>query len=282
VLEKDQNLRTWMYWEQGFENAPQLVNLCRDSWAACSDNLLTIDKSSLGAYLAESDIAPLFQDHIPVQHRADLIRLKLLLRYGGIWADATALCIRDYHDWLTEEMAPFPVLYPNSDRLISNWLVYSKPDSPILKMLHDHLWQIVVLDKHKRWEDTDGAVIRAMRRLTKSVLKKIRTITGKEYWKLISILSTPTMIRLLRGYPYLLIHFTYAHIVLKMKTPPKIEPFFIYADDCHQLQNYVRNNTRYSEERILDILKHSPIHKLARGLNVPDEFFQALNKLHET
>jgi len=178
-------------------------------------------------------------------------------------------------------MAPFPVLYPNTDRLISSWLVYSKPDSLSLKMLHDHLWRIVVIDKYKRWEDTDGPVVKAMRRLTKSVLKKIRTITGKEYWKLISILSTPTMIRLLRGYPYLLIHFTYAHIVLKMKTPPKKEPLFIHADDCHRLQKYLRNNTGYSEERILAILEHSPIHKLARDLDVPDELFEALDRLHE-
>jgi len=282
VLENDLNLRTWMYWEQGFENAPRLVKLCRDSWAACSDNLITIDKSSLGSYLPESDIAPLFQDHIQFQIRSDLIRLKLLMKYGGIWADATVLCTSDYHHWLTEGMAPFPVLYPNTDRLISSWLVYSKPDSLSLKMLHDHLWRIVVIDKYKRWEDTDGPVVKAMRRLTKSVLKRIRTITGKEYWKLISVLSTPTMIRLLRGYPYLLIHFTYAHIVLKMKTPPKKEPLFIHADDCHRLQKYLRNNTGYSEERILAILEHSPIHKLARDLDVPDELFEALNKLHET
>jgi hypothetical protein len=280
VVEKDQNLRTWMYWEQGFDNAPRLVNFCRESWAACSDNLIALDKSVLGTYLPESDIAPLFQDHILIQMRSDLIRLKLLLKYGGIWVDATLLCVRDYHYWLTEGMAPFPVLYPNTDRLISNWLVYSKANDPILKMLHDHLWQVYVIDKFKRWEDTDGAVVKVARRLTKSVLKKIRSITGKEYWKLISILSTPTMIRLLRGYPYLLFHFAYAHIVLKMKITPNRAPNFIHADDCHRLQSYLLTNTRYSEEKIFAILEQAPIHKLARGIDVSDELVEALNKLH--
>jgi hypothetical protein len=280
MIEKDWNLRTWMYWEQGFENAPRLVRLCKDSWAACSDNLVALDKSLLVAYLPESDILPLYQDHIQFQIRSDLIRLKLLLKYGGIWADATVLCTRDYHDWLTDEMAPFPVLYPNTDRLISSWLVYSKPGSPSLKMLHDQLWRTVVTDKHKRWEDTDGAFIRATRRLTKSILKKIRSITGIEYWKLISILSTPAMIILLRGYPYLLIHFAYAHIVLQMKITPNKAPNFIPAADCHQLQNYLRKNARYSEEKILAILGQAPIHKLARDIDVPVELIEALNKPH--
>ena len=40
---------------------------------------------------------------ITLQSRSDIIRLALLNRYGGVWADSTMLCLEPLDRWLTRD-----------------------------------------------------------------------------------------------------------------------------------------------------------------------------------
>lgn len=71
--------------------------------------------------------------------QSDMIRLQLLCKYGGVWADSTTLCIRPLDAWLCDccQSGFFAFSNPGKDREMSNWFIASeKNNSLIEKMRH--------------------------------------------------------------------------------------------------------------------------------------------------
>ncbi len=125
----------WMYWEQGWEQAPELVKKCKKSWekhnpkwevrALDEDTILEFFdiKNWMPNYRKKQLIAmtiillktfikrllrrtnptvKLIKNHsIIIQHRSDIIRVALLKQYGGIWVDATLFCRKPLDEWLS-------------------------------------------------------------------------------------------------------------------------------------------------------------------------------------
>ena len=259
----------WMYWEQGFKNAPELVKFCKKSWEKYADNkIIFLDKDKLEDYLPKDEIEPLFDKGVHIQIRSDLIRLKLLLRYGGVWTDSTVFCSEDYHSWLLKEIHYFPVWRPKRDRLIANWLVFSKPGDQILKLIHKHLWDIVVKKKYRVWEDTDSKILKNFRKWTRSYFKRAYRLHGAdEYAEVISLFSRMPLIRLFSGYPYLVFHYTFAYINWK-SGGKKDKKDNISGKDSIALQQYLRVEKGDSKEKILSIVAKSPVHKLAHSMEI--------------
>ena len=124
----------WLYWEQGWDAAPELVRQCRRSWefhnpdwsVRCLDAATLGDHFDLEEWLSASTGRPglcwrvaersydawhrfrsnrplkrmIGRRRISVQERSEIVRLNLLGRYGGVWADATLWCHRPLNDWL--------------------------------------------------------------------------------------------------------------------------------------------------------------------------------------
>jgi len=94
----------WLLWLQGWEHAPLITQQVRDSWKYHNEKdgwtITCIDQHSLYDYidLTEKESA------LPPAAKSDVIRLKLLAQHGGIWADATLLCMRPVMDWLPEAL----------------------------------------------------------------------------------------------------------------------------------------------------------------------------------
>ncbi len=85
----------WLCWMQGFENAPEIVKLCRESWYKNTSpdevQIIELTFENIGEYVQ-------FPDWIIERHEAgdithtmlsDILRMNLLYYYGGLWADAT-------------------------------------------------------------------------------------------------------------------------------------------------------------------------------------------------
>ena len=128
----------WMYWEQGWDAAPELVQRCRRSWEHYNPDwdVRCLDGETVRRFFDLEDWMPgsagrpgwcwsaarrlynayhdspayrvkprlmnrmIKKKRINVQGRSDIIRLGLLDRYGGVWADATLWCHRPLNDWL--------------------------------------------------------------------------------------------------------------------------------------------------------------------------------------
>lgn len=130
----------WFLWLQGLENSPPIVTACRDSWLKNNPtwDFRFVTQENLGTY-SGIDLASF--DHLEKSQLADLIRLDLLLRHGGVWVDATCFCINDLESWLPAYMKSgfFAFEKPGRDRAISSWFLASTPNNALIKSLHSQL-----------------------------------------------------------------------------------------------------------------------------------------------
>ncbi len=94
-LDTHGKLPVWVCWWQGFENAPELVKTCRESWY----KFLPSDQMEIREITMENYTDYIsFPQWILERHRqgeitltmlSDMLRMELLYRYGGLWMDAT-------------------------------------------------------------------------------------------------------------------------------------------------------------------------------------------------
>ena len=95
----------WLLWYAGLSSAPQLVVDVAQSWVLQNPgwDVRVVNTTSLAVYLPG---ARLEYPGMTPQALSDLIRLRLLDSHGGVWADATLLCLASLDAWLPAAMQP--------------------------------------------------------------------------------------------------------------------------------------------------------------------------------
>lgn len=134
------NRTIWMLWFQGFDAAPPLVRACLQSWRRHNPgwHVVALDRHSLHDRIALDDVIALDRDDLTIQTKSDIVRLCLLRRHGGVWADATAFCFRPLDAWLCSRYTGFAAFAnPGRDRLMSNWFIAAENDNPVLLALYE-------------------------------------------------------------------------------------------------------------------------------------------------
>ena len=130
----------WMMWLQGLDNAPYIVQKCYASWKKLNPdwNIVFLDESNYRDYV---DIQKTLDtdNKIEVQAKANLIRIQLLAKYGGVWIDSTCFCLIPLDNWLQEHAKAgfFAFDRPSDDRLMENWFMASSADCYLTKKLND-------------------------------------------------------------------------------------------------------------------------------------------------
>jgi len=140
------NRVVWVLWLQGFENSPEVVQLCRRSWKIRNPTWQVVELSlaNLSNYIDADSLGTLLALDIPPQKLANLIRLYLISRHGGVWADATCFCVQPLDHWIHGYMDSgfFAFRFPaaawldehmdsvfggirdrSGDRILSNWFL---------------------------------------------------------------------------------------------------------------------------------------------------------------
>lgn len=149
----------WVCWFQGLETAPEIVKKCYASLKKNIKNkkIVLITNDNYRDYVQFPDYIEAKHDKgiICQAHFADLLRLELLIRYGGTWIDSTVLCtsenIPSY--MLDSELFVFQTLKPGVDghaTCISNWFISSRGNNPVLKLTRNLLY--------KYWDAHDEAI----------------------------------------------------------------------------------------------------------------------------
>ena len=127
----------WMYWAQGLDDAPEIVKICVQSWRDQNPgwDLRLITDETLSNHLDRSRYA----EAMTPTNVSDMLRLQLLRKHGGIWADATSFCARPVDDWLVPLMQGgfFAFARPTPGRIMANWLMASEPEGTIIARLSD-------------------------------------------------------------------------------------------------------------------------------------------------
>src|SRR5699024_296166 len=87
--------RVWVCWFQGLDDAPEIVKLCIDS---IKENfkgyeVIILTEKCIREYVTFPEVIErrLEKGQITLTHLSDLLRVELLVKYGGIWIDSTVL-----------------------------------------------------------------------------------------------------------------------------------------------------------------------------------------------
>lgn len=148
----------WFCWLQGIENAPEIVQACYNSIKRNipGREIKLIDNENWEEYIELPDyIAEKWEKQkIPAALFSDLLRLELLIKYGGTWIDSTVLCTglnNNYNEndnFLNADLFLFQ--YTNQGSIpvsISNWFITACTNNKELIMLRDMLYAY--------WKDYD-------------------------------------------------------------------------------------------------------------------------------
>lgn len=135
--------KVWVCWLQGIDNAPPVVKKCYESLKRNlpSKEIVLISEDNLDQYV----IFPKYimekwtAGVISHTHMTDLLRLELLIKYGGTWIDSTVWCsqneecIPDY--FFKSDLFFFQCLKPGRDghsTVMSSWYINAASNNKIL------------------------------------------------------------------------------------------------------------------------------------------------------
>jgi len=105
VIHDDANEKIFTIWQQGEENAPELVKACfRSIRRHCKQELVVLDDNNLSEYiqLPPEIIAKYRAGKIRRAHFADICRVELLYKYGGFWMDSTDFATGPIPQWIVD------------------------------------------------------------------------------------------------------------------------------------------------------------------------------------
>jgi len=145
----------WFCWLQGMENAPELVKTCLRSLRENVDaEIMVLDESNYGEYveLPEYIVRKYRKGIIPPALFSDMLRLELLIRYGGTWIDSTVWAspevgAKDSKCWQAwqkiQESELFIYRYFNRESRVegmSNWFIHAEAGNALLEDVRDMLY----------------------------------------------------------------------------------------------------------------------------------------------
>lgn len=153
--------KVWICWLQGMENAPEIVQICYASMKRHLTDweIIVITEENINQYVKfpEHIQRKYKEGKIPCAQFSDLLRLELLIRYGGTWIDSTVLCtgfkLQDSSSkFLDADLFFFQFLKKGDTAFqgISNWFITASTNQKVLLILRDMLYQY--------WRDYDCLV----------------------------------------------------------------------------------------------------------------------------
>lgn len=132
----------WLWWEQGWENAPRITRLTIESYKHFNPDysINLVSRQNLNNYI-DKEYNWLFNCEGPA-FRADIIRLLLLQKYGGIYSDAATFCCVSLDKFIEDirfdrfwsfNVAEFSK-QQNEERSLSSWFYISQPNCDIINI----------------------------------------------------------------------------------------------------------------------------------------------------
>lgn len=137
---KEEREYIFFFWDKGLENAPaivkqcygQLISKCPKGW-----EVILLTKNTASQYIK----LPAFIETLFTEGKiwralyADLLRLALLYKYGGIWCDATCYLTQSIPTEILESelfFFEFASLLPHSPMKYENWFIRAKKENYVI------------------------------------------------------------------------------------------------------------------------------------------------------
>ena len=254
----------WFCWHQGWDEAPELIKVCYESWVAHNGDyqVLFVDKDNLDKYV-RIDESILSNPNIQYPALSDIIRINLLKTHGGIWADATCYCMQPVDSYLHEYLPSgfFAYKHWRSDRHLASWFLMAERNNYLINRWCDavnNYWtsnpQLKLCGKQDR-----------VRRKFIGTVKAIASL-NTQFWFSYPVRKT------LEIYPYFYFHFMFTMIYNR---DPEVRKIWDATPSISNLPGDVFRSHGYnnpiSEELKEEIDQHRiPLYKLNRHVNIDE------------
>jgi hypothetical protein len=245
----------WIYWDQGEDNAPFLVKQCIASWrfhnpeweVRVLDKVLLRDTIDLEGLELRPDIT--------LQALSDVIRVKILLAHGGIWADASLYCVKPLNAWLPNYFVDhfFAFASDRNDRLMTTWFLAGSKQSRILSHWAQDMIELWKNNQFREYSYWGKQVLRKLTSLRK------RNIISNNVW------FSPIMLKVFRLFPYPVNMYIFEKT---LDQHPELKSLwfdrsFLYDTPAEYLQNKLGMNSPKTDTSIDFITQtDTPVHKL--------------------
>lgn len=122
--------KLFIYWEQGWEEAPILCKCCLRSWEKYNRDtwdIVRLDRENTSQYIDITRLVPNYWEISPIASRSDILRINLLNTYENcLWVDATLFCTMPLDRWIHHYPGFFAFSNPTPTRKISSWFMFNR------------------------------------------------------------------------------------------------------------------------------------------------------------
>ena len=152
--------KVWVFWRQGYDNAPDLIKACHESVKEFlpDRDIIFLSDSNIKDYinLPEYITQKFSSGKISEAHYSDIVRISLLAEHGGLWLDSTVYCTGSK---LAEKFKHLPLFFfkgINLDRsgepssICSNWLIHCYKHNKFIITVRDMLYRY--------WQEEDHTI----------------------------------------------------------------------------------------------------------------------------
>ena len=142
------NNTIFVYWRQGWDNVPEIVKKCSDSIRKHRGihPVIFLDSNNINDYVRFPQLIVDYHQkgYIKEAHFSDLLRISLLIKYGGIWCDATCFLSSPIPDYIWNSplfMFQKPILPEWTSPIKgSNWFIRSSQNNILLQSIRNYLF----------------------------------------------------------------------------------------------------------------------------------------------
>lgn len=251
-----------MYWHQGFAEAPVIVKRCVEHWKKLHPDwsIKLLDQYNVVEYIDPPPISNQKLGRLSLPHQSDLIRTQLLIRYGGVWVDPTAYCLKSLDSWLPEYLTSGLFMFhkPGRDRVVANWFIVSEARNILLSRLLESL--------SSYWNDNEFLNFKNKSIWYMPLLSKVinRSFVLSRIW------FNAYFLKFFRVYPYMVYHYMFYDLIMsnpECRAIYKAMPKFS-ADFPHVLQRIGLLKPLTAEVKSFIDEKKSPIVKLSWKIDI--------------
>ena len=120
----------WAYWDK--QNLPEFIKICQKNWKKFARHykIHLLHKQNIENWINMPDN----WQTLPPYRQSDIIRLKLLEKYGGIWMDASIILLTNPDNFIEGDLTLFTTPGTKLDNPVyENWFIASSKNNPIIK-----------------------------------------------------------------------------------------------------------------------------------------------------
>lgn len=245
----------WIFWDQGEENAPYLVKQCISSWRIHNYGweVRVIDKALLNDTINLEGLD--LRSDITLQALSDIIRVKILLTHGGVWADSTLYCVKPLDSWLPHYFRDhfFAFASERKDRLMTTWFLAGNNKSRILNHWTEDMIALWKNNQFRSYSYWGKQIIRKLTSLRK------RNLISNNFW------FSTIMLKGFRLFPYPVNMYIFEKT---LDQHPEVKSLWfgrsmLYDTPAEYLQNKLGMNSPKTDKST-DFITNckTPVHKL--------------------